>query len=70
MEYAMISIYGVVFIIVIYMTSVFLIRLKFYKEPHLLAFYILSYLIIFLRIVYFSTAIEIDREYEAKNMKN
>jgi hypothetical protein len=49
---------------VCYMTWVFLIKLKFYKELHLLLFYILSFFVLGLRIGYFATGLTIYSYYE------
>jgi hypothetical protein len=49
---------------VFYMTWVFLIKLKFYKELHLLLFYILSFCVLGLRIGYFATGLAIYSRYE------
>jgi hypothetical protein len=48
------------------MTVVFLIKLKFYKEPHLLLFYILSFFILVLRTAYFLMCINLAYEYTNK----
>jgi hypothetical protein len=45
-----IVIYGVFLGFVVYMTYAFLIKMKFYREKHLIAFYALALMIIILRI--------------------